>query len=163
MTTTSITVQEGKNKRYYDFFISKDAFVNDDGSLVRTEIAYEVLRNAMLSADCGFEMLMIRVGKNPADRKQPHFCLHAPSLRKIFLDPLQAFRSTTEEIVRCGRVRLWSFPSRAEFWNKTPLPESVPEELTPVIADEIDSEIDGIEVTYAFEPEVTSEPGTNAI
>lgn len=163
MTTTSITVQEGQNKRFYDFFLKKEALINDDGSLVRTEAAYEALRNAMLSADCGFELLMIRVGKNPADRRNPHFCLHAPALRKIYLDPLQSFRSTVEEFVRCGRVRLWSFPSRPEFWLKQPLPEAVPEELTPVpYVEELDNVIDGIEIVQNEQLEATHESGTDA-
>lgn len=113
----SVSVTPGKENRYFDLRVPKNSFLTDAGAPVRPEVLYESIRNALLNTDLGFEMIMIRVGKNPAYRSMPHFALHVPSQKRIYYDPLQAFRSSVTEINRRGSLRLWSFRSEAEFWE----------------------------------------------
>lgn len=122
MSTTklSISVTPGKENRYFDLRVNRNSFVNDDGTPVRPEVLYESVRHALLGADLGLEMIMIRVGKYPAYRSQPHFAFHIPAQKRIYYDPLQAFRSSVTEINRRGSLRLWSFRSEADFWEVKP-------------------------------------------
>jgi hypothetical protein len=122
MSTTklSISVTPGKENRYFDLRVNRNSFINDDGTPVRPEVLYESIRHALLGAELGLEMIMIRVGKYPAYRSQPHFAFHVPAQKRIYYDPLQAFRSSVTEINNRGSLRLWSFRSEAAFWEVKP-------------------------------------------
>lgn len=139
MSTISLSITPGKDNRYFDFRVQRNAFTNEDGTPVRTEVLYESLRNALLGAEIGLEMIMIRVGKYPAYRTMPHFALHVPALKRIYYDPLQAFRSSVNEINRRGSLRLWSFRSEADFWEVKP--KSIKEDSDILSEDNLPEEI----------------------